>query len=140
MLDNFIKSSAVFIENRGQWPDEMIRFALSSHGVNVGLTGEGPRFQLFQREPRAGVAALWRAPQTSPKSAGRPTDGLASTGSLNPPQERSGGHQFAATRTKQFSARFVGTRQVTPVGKSQAQQVFHYRRGEPGRWCENVRS
>ncbi len=96
VAEKFMQSSGVFIENRGQWPDETIRFVLSSHGVNAGLTDEGPRFQMFQREPRAGVAALWRAPLTSPKSAARLSDDLVSTGSLNPFREGSGGHQSAA--------------------------------------------
>jgi len=43
VLGKFMPSSAVFIENRGQWEDGAVRFALSGHGVNVGLTSEGIR-------------------------------------------------------------------------------------------------
>ncbi|MEK7676027.1 MAG: hypothetical protein AAB676_09370 [Verrucomicrobiota bacterium] len=116
VMENFMKSPAVFIENRGQWGDEKIRFALSSQGANVGLTDQGPRFRLFQR-----------------KSAGAP----------NPAR----GHEPTApveihlpVPMKEFSAHFVGARRVTPLGEGKSQQLFHYRRGEPGYWRENVPS
>ncbi len=40
---------AAFIKNAGQWLAPEIRYALDSHGVNVGLTDQGPRFQIFAR-------------------------------------------------------------------------------------------
>ncbi len=46
-------TAGVFVENRGQWADADIRFALNSGGVNVGLTDQGPRYQLFQTAPPA---------------------------------------------------------------------------------------
>ncbi len=41
---------------------------------------------------------------------------------------------------KEFSAHFVGAKRVRAEGEGKAQQVFHYHRGEPERWRENVPS
>ena len=45
-IQQFMAGDSVFIENAGQWPN-FIRFALDSRGANVGITDQGPRFQLF---------------------------------------------------------------------------------------------
>ena len=52
-------------------------------------------------------------------------------------------HSVAADTPLQmteFAVRFVGTRPVTPVGEAAAQAVFHYHKGEPALWRENVPS
>jgi hypothetical protein len=54
-------AAVVFVENRGQWEDNNIRFAMSSSGVNVGLTDQGPRYQLFRAaDPAASGSTGWK--------------------------------------------------------------------------------
>ncbi|MCH8047423.1 MAG: hypothetical protein IID44_27305 [Planctomycetes bacterium] len=45
-VELFDISPAVFIENRGQWADDSIRYALLGNGANVLHTDTGPVFQL----------------------------------------------------------------------------------------------
>ncbi len=123
VMEKLARSPAVFIENQGQWADETIRFALSSMGANVGLTDEGVRFQLFQRESGE-------------------TEG-ASRGLT--PEERSDevsvpGLNLSSRRMLEFALRFEGARRVVPEGEDRSEQVFHYRLGEQARWRENVPS
>jgi len=73
-VERFQAGPSVFIENRGQWDHDSILFALDSQGANVGLTAEGPRFQLFRREPRIGPAP---APEP-PKHGRRPGETASS--------------------------------------------------------------
>jgi len=139
VAEQLTKSPAVFIENKGQWADESIRFALSSRGVNVGVTDEGLRFQLFQGSATVSVAASGVAP-------------LASNGLTQPKMKANGvvesvrrdaeqsTRDARAPRMKEFSVHFVGAGRVKAEGEGKAQQVFNYHRGEPERWRENVPS
>ncbi len=45
----YMAGPSVFIQNLGQWNAPEILFALDGTGANVGLTGHGPKFQLFRR-------------------------------------------------------------------------------------------
>jgi len=132
IAEQFAKSPAVFIQNKGQWANESIRFALSSRGANVGVTDEGLRFQMFQR-----------GPLTNANERGSSRREEAHSQIRNPKSEIRNYQSLvtsAATRMKEFSVRFVGAKRVTPVGEGKAQQVFHYHRGGPEWWGKNVPS
>ena len=142
VMEKLAKSPAVFIENRGQWEDETIRYALSGMGANVGLASEGLRFQLFRRQadPQAAPDTVQDAeagsgPDTQGERPGENRgDGL---------RRRARGENRptpAPVRGLEFSTRFVGARRVLPKGEALSEQVFHYRRGEASRWRENVPS
>ena len=120
-------SPAPFVENRGQWADASIHFALSSRGVNVGLTSQGLHFQLFKHQQSAAAA-----------EAPREKDSLRKRirGNLNPQAESP--TSSVATRMKEFTVRFEGARSVAPVGRDHSGQLFHFRRGDPARWRERV--
>lgn len=121
VVQQFIQSPAVFVENQGQWEDTTVKLALSGNGANVALTKEGARFQLFRREadslhedtspliPHAiGTRAIQKSPQAAPASI------------------------------KEFSVTFPGARAVTPVGEQQASGVYHFQRGDQEHWRENL--
>lgn len=55
-IAQYMQAESVFIENAGQWAAPEIRFAMDSHGANVGLTEHGPRFQLFRAKPEVAPA------------------------------------------------------------------------------------
>ena len=142
VMEKLAKSPSVFIENRGQWEDETIRYALSGMGANVGLASEGLRFQLFRRQadPQAAPDTVQDAeagsgPDTQGERPGENRgDGL---------RRRAKGENrpdSAPVRGLEFSTRFVGARRVLPKGEALSEQVFHYRRGEASRWRENVPS
>ncbi|OGV67545.1 MAG: hypothetical protein A3K18_28875 [Lentisphaerae bacterium RIFOXYA12_64_32] len=111
----FGASSAMFVENQGQWEDAAIRFALSSKGVNVGLAESAVNFQVFAPVPGAETAAPPDAPGT-------------------PPAERTS----QPRRMLRFAASFVGANRVAPTGDKGLGAVVHFRRGKPSHWRENV--
>ena len=115
---------AVFIENKGQWPDASIRFALTGQGANVGLTSGSLRFQLFRRVP---------APAGSPSSMAGPSPMRSR---LRPGAE--GPTSPTVTRMMEFKARFKGARPVQPAGQTPSAQRINFRRGESSRWREGV--
>jgi hypothetical protein len=47
-LELFQSSPALFVENRGQWPDPTIRYLHQGDGANVAMTDFGPVFQVFR--------------------------------------------------------------------------------------------
>lgn len=47
-LDLVGNSPAIFVENRGQWVDQSVRYALQTSRANVLMTDHGPIFQVFQ--------------------------------------------------------------------------------------------
>lgn len=137
VLEKLMKSPAVFVENRGQWADESVRFALISRGANVGLTDEGPRVQLFQPEDDSSESRQ-KVGHANPGDLNGPAVGDGAVGTSRSTRHNPKGTSAVPARMKEFSARFVGARRVTPMGEGKSEQVFHYRRGEPGRWRENV--
>jgi len=48
-VQQFMAGPSVFIQNVGQWADASVQFALDASGANVGMTDQGPRFQLFRQ-------------------------------------------------------------------------------------------
>jgi hypothetical protein len=116
----------VFIENQGQWEDASIRFTMNSMGANAGLTDQGARFQLFQRE----------AEQAQPIGPMRPIRQIRLIGQTGMKARREADRR--AAKMKEFAIRFEGARTVAPAGDGRSEQVSHYRRGEQARWRENV--
>lgn len=49
-MELFKMSPALFVENRGQWADQSVRFVHNGSGMNVAMTDAGPVFQAFRRE------------------------------------------------------------------------------------------
>jgi hypothetical protein len=52
-LELFQSSPALFVENRGQWPDPAIRYLHQGDGANVAMTDCGPVFQVFRPQESA---------------------------------------------------------------------------------------
>jgi hypothetical protein len=140
VMEKLAHSPAVFIENQGQWEDETIRFALSSMGANVGLTDEGVRFRLFQRESEQTEAAR-RGLTPEERSDEVSVPGMSESMNVawaSRPCLTTG--KMPVPRGLEFALRFEGARSVVPEGEGKSEQVFHYHRGEPARWRENVPS
>jgi len=133
VLEKFQQSPAVFIENRGQWEDASIRFAMNSTGANAGLTDQGVRFQLFQRE--------WVSSHAEPQRRGEQNlpSSLCGSASLREAADHDAVRN-AVTKMKEFAICFDGARAVAPAGEGKSEQVFHYRRGDQAYWRENVPS
>jgi len=137
VLEKFQQSPAVFIENQGQWEDASIRFAMNSMGANAGLTSEGVRFQLFQREAEKEIGSIGPIGPMGLIGTRQEAD-RSKTDRRN--AARGEAERHAATKMKEFVIRFEGARTVAPAGEGKSDQVFHYRRGEQARWRENVPS
>ena len=117
LAERFQQTPPQFVENRGQWPDSAVRFALSRGRVNVALTANGPRFQ------------LWRAAGTESKARSRHL--VMEPSAVLTPEEPS-------PQRKEFTAIFLNAHSVVPTGESQSQELFHFRHGEASQWRENV--
>lgn len=120
-IQKFGESAAVFIANQGQWADAPIRFALSSHGVNVGVGVGTVRYQVFQQ-------AVGAAP---------PLDSQRERELRLRGRDRA---EPVPRQMKEFAAVLVGSQPVAPVGIDKSVQTFNYHLGEPARWRENVPS
>ena len=48
-IELFSVSTAVFVENQGQWADETVRYAFHGDGATVLHTDAGPVFHLYER-------------------------------------------------------------------------------------------
>ena len=46
----FSTSTALFVENQGQWSDETVRYGFNGDGVNIAFTDEGLAFSLSQQK------------------------------------------------------------------------------------------
>jgi len=128
VLERFQQSPAVFIENQGQWEDASMRFAMNAMGANTGLTGQGVRFQLFQREAEQPIGPIGQIGQIRQMDMRTHREAVR------------GATVRGATKMKEFGIRFEGARAVAPAGDGKSEQVFHFRRGEQARWRENVPS
>jgi hypothetical protein len=60
-------STAVFVQNQGQWTDDSIKYAYNGQGINIGFTDTGPVLEL-SRGKQAARASLPR-PSKSPAAA-----------------------------------------------------------------------
>ena len=127
-LQKFNTSPPLFIENKGQWEDDSIRFAYSSGGVNVGFTDEGLRFQLIRRSP-----------QTQPRDSFQHPDGILA-GFLKGPMDLKAEIPQQKTEIHEFSMHFAGSNLVEPQGEIRTESVFHYQKEDPSTWYENVPS
>ncbi len=112
-IEMFSVSTALFVENQGQWADESIRYVHNGSGANVAMTDQGVLFDLFRREP-----------------TDIDTDALSDD--LAP--------DAYETYSIQFSASFDGANIVTPVGLDQSGSVFNYQIGDQANWREGVAS
>jgi len=99
-VQQFMAGASVFIENAGQWADTSIRYALDGRGANVGLTDQGPRFQVFRQTEEAAPVADGSIPDTR-----------------------------ASSEMHAFSMVFDGAATVAPVGRDQAETTFNYALG-----------
>ena len=118
LAERFQQTPPQFVEDRGQWPDSAVRFALSRRRVNVALTANGPRFQ------------LWRAAGTESKARSRHL--VMEPSAVLTPEEPS-------PQRKEFTAIFLNAHSVVPTGESQSQELFHFRHGEASQWRETCR-
>ena len=117
-LELFSTSTALFVENNGQWADEQIRYGFSGDGVNIAFQDDGLAFHLIQQE------VIETAPGT-----------LESYETLS---DRLANADDAVTHSTQFRVRFDGANDVTPVGLDQAETRFNYLVGDTGTHRSNV--
>jgi hypothetical protein len=116
-VQQFMAGPSVFIENAGQWADGSIRFALDGSGANVGLTDQGPRFQLFRKTSTTSTTFTPSTPgQALEKSAPAPTEM----------------HEFAVV--------FDGAARVAPAGRGKSDRTFNYLMGDVTNHREGVSS
>lgn len=117
VVEQFMKGDAVFIENQGQWDDEEIHFALSSMGVNVGLTETGPRFQIFRQEKEESTSEKPSAsvPSRTEEKSQHSKAGLP--GANSTPQKM---------EMQEFRAVFENANRVPPTGSERSEQTFNY--------------
>jgi hypothetical protein len=119
-LELFSVSPALFVENRGQWPDPSVRYAFFGSGANVLHTDAGPVIQFFQRK------ALQEATVTD---AGEPNiDAL----------RRFGDAENFITRSARVSVSFVAANMVSPVGLDRAETVSNFYVGDQAYWQTGV--
>ncbi|MCC5830918.1 MAG: SBBP repeat-containing protein [Phycisphaeraceae bacterium] len=115
-IELFNLSPALFVENRGQWADESVRYLHQGDGANIAMTDSGPVFQVF------------RTVEAAPTGDSSAAEGFRDDPfSDREPPER---------EMRQFSAGFVGAATVTPIGLEQSDAVFNYYLGD----AENHRS
>jgi hypothetical protein len=109
----FNLSSAVFVENRGQWSDDSIKYAFNGQGINVGFTDTGPVLELMRAKEDGASAA--------------PPDPLNSADT--PPPE---------IDSARVTMSFDGARSVEPVGVDQSETLFNYLVGDASQHRSNV--
>jgi hypothetical protein len=107
-------SSAVFVQNQGQWPDASIKYAYDGQGINIGFTNTGPVLELQH--------AAKPAPATDPASV----DPLARIQS--PPE-------IDSTRV---TVSFAGAQPTAPIGIDQSPTSFNYLVGDASQHRSNV--
>ena len=120
-VKQFMEGPSVFIQNAGQWADDTVRFALDGAGANVGLTDQGPRFQLFRQTSAASVPSVPSVPSTPSNERGIPA---ASTES----------------EMREFGVTFAGAACVAPTGRGTSDRSFNYLRGDVATHREGVPS
>lgn len=107
-------SSAVFVQNEGQWSDDAIKFAYSDQGVNIGFTDTGPVLDLLKPAKPAPVS-----PGASPLS--RPA---------TPPEVQS----------QRIAVSFECAQVTAPVGIDRSSTSFNYLIGDASKHRSNVAS
>ena len=117
-LQLFSTSTALFVENQGQWQDEAVRYAFDGPGVNIAFTDQGLSFLLTQQE------------QLAEDDSGDAFD--------CPGGDRLGRPDEATTRTAQFSVSFDGANTVTPIGLDAGESRFNYLVGDQANWRTGV--
>ncbi len=125
-LQSFNLSSALFVENQGQWADESIRYLHQGNGANVAMTDVGPVFQVFRARELVGPQPLLDADSLF---VGRASQPVWEFGRAGKPVLR---------EMRQFSVGFVGAQTTTPAGLDRADTTFNYQIGEQENWRSSV--
>jgi hypothetical protein len=110
-------SSAVFVQNQGQWPDQSIKYAYNGQGINIGFTNTGPVLDLFQAKKPAPIKS------SAKPAVARPTDP-----SPAPPE----------LQTARISVSFDGAQPTAPVGIDRSPTSFNYLVGDASQHRSNV--
>jgi hypothetical protein len=130
----FSTSTALFVENQGQWQDESVRYAFNGPGVNIGFTDEGLKFVLTQSEA---VEEQGLEEGDSPIFPRGTTAGGARKIGTAPDASIPDGSEYI-TQTAQFSVSFDGANAVTPIGLDEAPTRFNYFVGHQANWRAGV--
>jgi hypothetical protein len=120
-LQVFGTSTALFVENQGQWQNDAVRFGFDGPGVDIAFSDSGLTYRVIKHEapPRT----------TSDDSLSATTDSIHDV------------HlDEQITHTTQFSVAFDGANCVTPVGLDEATTKFNYFVGDQTNWREGVAS
>ena len=116
-IELFHTSPAVFIENRGQWEDDSVRFVHQGRGANIAHTDAGPIFELYRDV----------APEDAPPN---PAD------ESFPPDRLD--EAPAEMERLRFSASFDGADVVSPVGLELSESRFNFLIGDPAQHRTDV--
>lgn len=117
VIQLFGTSTALFVENQGQWQDESVRYGFNGPGVNIAFTKDGLSFLLTERE------------KTEDESSD-PLDPLA--------YDRFDDPDDYITHSTQFTVSFDGANTVTPIGLDPGETRFNYFVGDQSNWAEDV--
>jgi hypothetical protein len=120
-LELYSTAPMAFIENAGQIADPTVRYMFRGSGINIFHTTKGPVFQLFQREELAQDSKHLR-------------------------DERAEHHGLVRydkkdviRRACSLSMRFIGAKEVRPIGRSKQETKVNYFIGnDPYKWHSDV--
>jgi hypothetical protein len=119
----FSTSTALFVENQGQWSDEAVQYGFNGDGVKIAFMDEGLSFYLSQRKAIDEVA--------------NERDGLHHDLDAEP-FDRFDDPGSYISHTTQFTVQFDGANNVTAVGLDQAETRFNYFVGDAATHRSNV--
>ena len=119
-LQLFSTSTALFIENQGQWADEKLQYAYNGDGVNIGFSDAGLNFLLTRQV------------------AGEETETDVVDDFDSDSIDPFGEEENFITESTQFSVQFDGANAVTPQGLNEAETRFNYFVGDESDWHADV--
>jgi hypothetical protein len=123
----FSTSTALFVENRGQWQDESVRYAFDGPGVDIAFTDQGLSFLLTRREE-------FEQHDRTADAIGDALTPLGDPGGVDP--IRNDTDYFALTA--KFSMKFAGANTVAPEGLEAGETRFNYFIGDQANWRSDV--
>jgi len=166
-MERFAMSPALFVENRGQFEDASIRYLHHGRGALVALTDSGPVIQLRRpgatrgmgilpmvfkhgRDARAtrrmGILPMDSGSAEAPfrEAFALKQDAPAEFLPVHPvhPVHNTPPRSISApgrpSQIRHVSVRFPGAHETTPGGARRSESVYHYQKGAPEHWRENV--
>ncbi len=134
-LELFSTSTALFVENQGQWADEAVRYGFQGDGVNIAFTDDGLAFRLSQQTAATNTPAAGNSASPDRSMVRQGADIITESAAL---PDRLDAPDDDITHSTQFTVQFDGANDATPVGLDQAETRFNYFVGDQSKWASNV--